>query len=229
MKVGWLDTSIRPFYKTHNQQPLSLNFMLDQDNIAKWVTDLNAKSVADVKKTQFIEAARRVWPRNVAYARREMTNQHIDAIDASTVAAEIWEAALRSVWKTFCTDENNEIHIRNLSSYLTGAFQHRFNRYLRQARYREAMLELLPTEKLIVLQTPDDSSQGSVARIHHKIQLEQVYAMLDNNIRWVLVARCHGFAWQEIAKALNTDKQNLIMRVQYAIRKIREKCQITAS
>ena len=196
--------------------------MFNQDQITTWIIDSSEKPVTELKKTQFVEAARRAWLRNLIHAQREVAHERFNAADPSSLAVEIWETVLRSVWKTFCS-EKSEIHIRNLTGYMIGAFQHRLSRYLKRTRCHNAVLEFFPTEKLLVLQTSDETSYGSMAKIHHKIQLEQVYAMLENDIRWAVVARTHGFTWQEVAKALGTDKQNLMMRVQYAIRKIRHK------
>jgi DNA-directed RNA polymerase specialized sigma24 family protein len=58
--------------------------------------------------------------------------------------------------------------------------------------------------------------------MQHSIQMEKVYASLDDNIRRVLIARIYGFSWGEIAQHFQIEEQNLVMRVRYAIRKIRE-------
>jgi len=62
-----------------------------------WILSGSADSSAG--KQELLDCARRGWPRALAYARRQVPT-HVPADERDSLAAEVWEAVLRSVSKT---------------------------------------------------------------------------------------------------------------------------------
>ena len=67
-------------------------FMLDQDQIAKWIIGLAADDRSDARTAEFLEATRLGWPRVLAHARRELSGRQLNATEISSLALEIWES-----------------------------------------------------------------------------------------------------------------------------------------
>jgi DNA-directed RNA polymerase specialized sigma24 family protein len=194
--------------------------MVEQDQLAKWIVGSAAEEPANESTAKFVAAAESAWPRVLAQTRGELRNQRLSKAEIESLALEIWELVLRSVWKIWRRRENA---IKDPENYLTAAFRHRLNRRLKLKRRRDSVLEFLPPEELIQVSSPDVSEVDSEVQIHRGIQLEQIYAMMDERTRKAFIARVYGFKWAEIAKTFEIQEQNLIMRVQYAVRKIRGK------
>jgi len=195
--------------------------VLEQDQLAQWVVGPLTENTNE-KGKELVEASRRAWPRVLAHTRRELSHRELIGPEITSLALEIWEAVLRSVWRTL-QRSHRAAGIRDLENYLIGAFHHRLNRRLQRMRCRDAVLEFLPPEKLVEIPSPETVDEQQAVRTHRRIQLDQVYAMMDENIRKAMIARAYGFSWSEIAKTFQIEEQNLIMRVQYALRKVREK------
>jgi DNA-directed RNA polymerase specialized sigma24 family protein len=194
--------------------------MLEQDQLANWIVGLASGDAADEKAEAFIRASQQAWPRVLAHTRRELSNQRLSTAEIVSLALEVWEVVLQSIWKTLGR-ANGVSEIRDLENYLIGTFHHRLNRELEKVRLRGAILEFLAPEKLAELTGQGCTDTDYSARIDKEIQLKQVYAMMDDCVRRAMVARAYGFSWSEIATTLQVGEHNLIMRVQYAIRKIR--------
>jgi len=197
--------------------------MLDHAVVTKWAVGLAVLKEADIQSERFFSAAQLAWPRVLACTRRSVSNRQLSAAEVTSLTLEIWETALRSVWKTLQEIPDGEAKIENLSSYLIGAFHHRLNQHLRKDKHREAVLEFVPPEELSELEKPATPEDDSEVRMYRKIQLMEVFTAMDELVRRALIARTHGFSWREIAHQMDIDEQNLIMRVQYAIRKMRNK------
>jgi DNA-directed RNA polymerase specialized sigma24 family protein len=69
---------------------------------------------------------------------------------------------------------------------------------------------------------PSSNPVNHGTRIQQRIQLTQAYEMMDDCVKKAVIARLYGYSWSEIAKMSQLKEQNLVMRVQYAFRKIRE-------
>jgi DNA-directed RNA polymerase specialized sigma24 family protein len=197
--------------------------MVDQEVVAKWVVNLAVLQNAEVQSERFTEAAQLAWPRVLVCTRRSVSNRQISSSEALSLALEIWEVTLRSVWNTLQQDPDGEARIENLTSYLIGAFHHRLNQHLKRDKQRDAVLEFMPPEELMGLEQPGTAERACEFDLYRKIQLTELYTAMDENVRQALIARTHGFSWREIATEIKVDEQNLIMRVQYAIRKLRDK------
>lgn len=197
--------------------------MMEHDEVARWILGLAPEDKPDLRTATFLAGAAAVWPRVLSYSKREMSCQHLNRAEITSLAFEIWERVLRSVWKTFQADDDSAARIENLEHYLFGAFRHRLNRHLKQRRQYDSILDFRAPEDLEVLQLPGSVDDHAAIRLDTEIQLEQVYAIVGKDIRRAMIARIYGYSWAEIAGTMGTEEQNLIMRVQYAIRKFRSK------
>jgi DNA-directed RNA polymerase specialized sigma24 family protein len=197
--------------------------LFEQETLVRWIIGSSHENRADQATRTFVQAVQAVWPRLLAHARRELSTQRLSGPEIRSLVLEIWESVLRSVWKTLQKDLDEGVKVRNLENYLIGVFHHRFNRYLQRRRQRNAHLEFLPPEDLTDFSSTSLRKDNWEDQIQRSIQLEEVYAEVDAFTRTALLARAHGFSWSEIARTLQTEERNLIMRVQYAIRKVRDK------
>jgi DNA-directed RNA polymerase specialized sigma24 family protein len=195
--------------------------MLEQDQVTRWVVGLADGDQADERTSKFLVSSSLAWPRVLAHVRRELSHQGLNGDEVTSLALEIWEKTLRSVWMTWQLRPSWAARIDNLENYLIGAFHHRLNRHLKQKRRRDSIVEFRPPEELVAIKGEGNVDEDYAPRIHRGIQLEQAYATMNQNMRRALIARLYGFSWSEIAEKLQIGEQNLIMRVQYAIRKAR--------
>ena len=163
-------------------------------------------------------AARRLWPRVQAHARKELTNKTSD--DTMVLATDVWEAVLRSVAKTMRRSNGKGRPILNLEAYLFGAFHHRFNRALRQERRRREMVEYLPLGRdLERLRHAHDSK--AVSDLDRSIQVKQTIENMDEWTRTVWMARQAGYSWKEIAEYLRLTEPQAKLRFRYALGRLR--------
>jgi RNA polymerase sigma factor (sigma-70 family) len=197
--------------------------MLEQEQVARWIVGVAENGSVDEQTGKFLHSSSLAWPSVLAHVRHELSGQGLNGNEVTSLALEIWEETLRSVWKTWRERPSKASRIQNLENYLIGAFHHRLNRYLKRRRLRDSILEFLPPEELAELKSAKSANTDSSVRIHRRIQLEQAYGEMNETMRRAVVASMYGFSWSEIAKRFQIDEQNLIMRVQYAIRKIRQK------
>lgn len=207
----------------------STNFMVEQDQVAKWVIGQVDGQQSDEQTLKFLECASMAWPRVLAHVRRELASHGLTSDEVTSLALEVWENTLRSVWKTWRQRPESAGRIDNLQNYLIGAFHHRLNRDLKRKRLRDSILEFRSTEQLATLSGAANVDEDYANRIDRSIQLDQVYAEMNEDTKRAVIARVYGFSWTEIGEHLHIEEQNLMMRVQYAIRKIRDKFTRTSS
>src|SRR5262245_3238129 len=130
--------------------------MVEQDQLAKWIVGSAAEDPANESARRFVAASQAAWPRAMAQARRELRNQRLSRAEVESLALEIWEQVMRSVWKTWPHHENQ---IKAPENYLIAAFCHRLNRRLKQKRSSDAVLEFLPPEELVEVSSRDASDR----------------------------------------------------------------------
>jgi hypothetical protein len=75
---------------------------------------------------EVLAAARATWPRIMIHATREFERQGSN-LEAVALAANIWEAVLRSVAKAFHRKGEYASTIEDSRSYLLTAFHHKFH------------------------------------------------------------------------------------------------------
>lgn len=197
--------------------------MLKQDQVARWIMGLRDDSKADGRTLEFLECSSRAWPGALAHVRHELSKSALNGDEVDSLALEIWEQTLRSVWRTWQDRPNLANRIENLENYMIGAFHHRLNRRLKRQRLRDAVLEFRPLEELAQMKGAANVDEDFAPRIERGIQLQEAYTEMKEEIRLAMTAKIYGFSWRDIAKRFDIEEQNLIMRVQYAIRKVRGK------
>jgi len=194
--------------------------MIEQEQLAKCIIGHEAKDAPDEQVSEFLAAANLAWPRVVAHTRRELAHHGLSANELTSLTTEIWETTIRSIWKTLGRRAQGVYEIGDLQNYLIGTFHRRLNRHLKRKRLNENLLDFLPPDELGELPSSNNVDYG--IRIQQRIQLAQAYEMMDDCVKKAVIARLYGYSWAEIAKTSQLKEQNLIMRVQYAFRKIRE-------
>ncbi len=197
--------------------------MLEQDQVARWIVGLAPEDHADEPTCRFLEGSSLAWPHVLAHVRHKFTGEGLNPDEVKSLALEIWEETLRSVWKTCQQRPSWSGRIENLENYLIGAFHHRFNRHVKRKRRQDSLVEFRPPEELVEIEHAANIDRDFASRIDRGIQLEQAYAAMNPNMKRAVIASVYGFSWAEIAKRFETEEQNLIMRVQYALRKVRNK------
>src|SRR5262249_36012076 len=152
----------------------------------RWIIGLHDESSADERTLEFLESSSRAWSSALAHVRHELAGKGLNKDEIDSVALEIWEKTLRSVWRTWQQRPGAASRIENLEDYLMGAFHHRLNRQLKRQRLRDSVLEFRPIEELVQLKGAAD--KDFVSRVQRGIQLEEAYAEMKREIRLAVSA-----------------------------------------
>jgi len=166
-----------------------------------------------------IAAAQATWPRVVAHARREL--QHEGSIrESEALAADIWEAVLRSVCKALQRKGEYASSVGDMESYLVAAFYHRFHRFLKSEHKRRELFEPVPEGvNLELIESAQDTEW--VSELERKITVRQITDRMDGWTRKVWEARQYGYSWKEISTWLGVTEQQAKMKFQYGLEKTR--------
>ena len=89
---------------------------------------------------EVIAAARAAWPRAAAHAAREFGRDG-SSRESEALAADIWEAVLRSVSKALQRKGEFASSVGDFESYLLAAFHHRFHRFQKIEHARREMFQ----------------------------------------------------------------------------------------
>ena len=159
-------------------------------------------SVAD---NELILAAREVWPRVLAHAKKELNANRLGA-DSASMAAQVWERMLRSVSKTRQRNTDPRQPIADLQSYLFLAFVHRFNRAVQQEQKHAERIELVSSSvDLERIESAQDV--GWVEELERAIAIREIaqpHGWLDKE---GLAGETIGYSWKEIASWLGVSEQ----------------------
>lgn len=166
-----------------------------------------------------IAAARATWPRVVAHVAREL--QHEGSIrESEALAADIWEAVLRSVCKALQRKAEYASSIGDLESYLVAAFHHRFHRFLKTEQKRRGLFEPVPEGlDLELIESAQDTEW--VAELERTITVKQILSRMDGWTRKVWQARQYGYSWREISVWSGVSEQAAKKRFEYGLEKTR--------
>jgi DNA-directed RNA polymerase specialized sigma24 family protein len=168
---------------------------------------------------EVLAAARATWPRIVIHATREFNRQGSDR-EAVALAADIWEAVLRSVAKAFQRKGEYASSIEDLESYLHTAFDHRFHRFLKtEQERREVFQPVSGSLNLDLLETTKNAEW--VSELERKIAIRQVTDRMDGWSKKVWQARQYGYSWKEISTWLGITEHQAKMKFQYGLEKTR--------
>jgi DNA-directed RNA polymerase specialized sigma24 family protein len=192
------------------------------DPYGEWVLQ-KVQQVTGGNKAQIPEevlaAARATWHRIVIQATREFERQGSNR-EAVALAADIWEAVLRSVAKALLRKAEYASSIEDLESYLLTAFRHRFHRFLKAEQERQEVFQPVSGPvNLDLLETTQNADW--VSQLERKISVTQVTDRMDGWTKEVWQARQYGYSWKEISTWLGITEHQAKMKFQYGVEKTR--------
>ena len=168
---------------------------------------------------EVLAAARGAWPRVVIHATRELERES-SSREAEALAADIWEAVLRSVSKALQRKGVYTSSIGDLESYLLAAFHHRFHRFLKaEHERREIFQSASGTLDLDLLETGRETEW--VSELERKITVRQITDRMDDWTKKVWQARQYGYSWKEISTWLGITEHQAKMKSQYGVERTR--------
>jgi DNA-directed RNA polymerase specialized sigma24 family protein len=169
---------------------------------------------------QLVSAARGVWPRVLAHAKREFRKGVLGS-DSASLVAQVWERVLRSVFKTRQRNPDHRPPISDLESYLFGAFVHRFNRALLGEQKRMETIELVSSSMdLERIEGAQDARW--VEELERAITIRQITNRMDGWTKKVWQARQYGYSWKEISVWAGLSEQTAKKRFEYGLEKTRQ-------
>ena len=168
---------------------------------------------------EVLAAARATWPRIVIHATREFERQGSN-LEAVALAADIWEAVLRSVAKAFHRKGEYASTIEDFESYLLTAFHHRFHRFLKTEQERREIFQSVSGPLNLDLLEAAQHTEW-VLEVERKIALRQITDRMDGWTKKVWQARQYGYSWKEISTWLGITEHQAKMKFQYGVEKTR--------
>jgi DNA-directed RNA polymerase specialized sigma24 family protein len=168
---------------------------------------------------EVLAAARATWPRIVIHATREFERQG-STREAVALAADIWEAVLRSVAKAFQRKGEYASSIGDLESYLLTAFHHRFHRWLKMEQERREIFQSASGPINLDLLEADQNAEW-ISELELKIAVRQITDRMDGWTKKVWQARQYGYSWKEISTWLGITEHQAKMKFQYGLEKTR--------
>jgi hypothetical protein len=143
---------------------------------------------------EVLAAARATWPRILIHATREFERQGSN-LEAVALAADIWEAVLRSVARAFQRKREYASTIEDFESYLLIAFHHRLHRFLKtEQERREIFQSVSGALDLDLFETTQNADW--VSELERKIAIRQVTDRMDRWTKKVWQARQYGYSWR---------------------------------
>jgi hypothetical protein len=153
----------------------------------------------------------------VIHATRERQGSNLEAV---ALAADIWEAVLRSVAKAFHRKREYASTIEDFESYLLIAFHHRFHRFLKTEQERREIFQSVSGPlNLDLLETAQEDEW--VSALERKIAVRQITDRMDAWTRKVWQARQYGYSWRDISTWLGITEHQAKMKFQYGLEKTR--------
>ena len=181
---------------------------------AIWIIAGREKQPDKVEKN-LKAAAMRVWPRAEAYARRELYGSAL--AEETSVISGAWEDALQSVQRSLRRRLRLR-PVRNLDSYIFGAFAHR----LKQVLSKERVIEFVPSnQELAELKGSQDWDW--VTNFENLLELKKMVSQTDDWTKEVLFRRSFGHSWARIAQDFGITEHQAKMRFSDRLKKVREK------
>jgi len=169
---------------------------------------------------EVLTAARAAWPCVVVHAARELEREG-SRRESEALAADIWEAVLRSVSKALQRKGEYRSSVGNFESYLLAAFRHRFHRFLKAEHDRREVFQSVPEGlDLVVVERAQDG--GWAEELEQAITVRQIADRMDEWTRKVWQARQYGYSWKEIALRLGVSESQAKMKFQYRLEKTRQ-------
>ena len=179
-----------------------------------WILD-RGEAVPDDRDMRLRAAAVRVWPNVETFAKRELSGSSLAG--ETSLVWDIWEQTLQSLSNTLRSRLRLRL-IRDLDSYLFGAFAHRLREVLR----KERTIEFIPSNRELeeLKQTQDWSW---VAAFENSLQLKAVLDDMDDRMKEVLYRWAFDEPWDEISEDMGVTTNALKKRFAYHLKKIRSR------
>ena len=179
-----------------------------------WILD-RGEAVPDDHDMRLRAAAVRVWPKVEAFAKRELSGSSLAG--ETSLIWDIWEQTLLPLSNSLRSRLRLRL-IRDLDSYLFGAFAHRLREVLR----KERTLEFVPSNSELeeLKQTQD---WPWVAAFENSLQLKAVVDDMDERMREVLCRWAFDEPWNVISKDTGLTTNALKKRLAYHLKKIRSR------
>jgi hypothetical protein len=168
---------------------------------------------------EVIAAARVAWPRALAHAAREFGRDG-SSRECQALAADIWEAVLRSVSRALQRKGGFASSVADFESYLLAAFHHRFHRFQKIEHARREMFQSV-SESLDLGLIEGALDTKWVSELERAITIRQITSRMDGWTRKVWRARQLGYTWKEISSWLGVTEQQAKMKFQYGLEKTR--------
>ena len=169
-----------------------------------WQRDESGASI----EADLVEAARRIWTRVLAYARRQQQD--------SARAADIFEAVLFSLSRARMTNGKLCRPIRNLDNYLYLAFVRRLNREMDKEPHIETVGSLHDLEARSGVQTP-----AALLLVDNNLLIEELMGYMDERTRRMYSLRHMGYSWNEIAPVFKNTANIAQVLFNQGVKKVR--------
>ena len=179
-----------------------------------WILD-RGEAVPDDHDMRLRAAAVRVWPNVEAFAKRELSGSSLAG--ETSLVWDIWEQTLQSLSHTLRRRLRLRL-IRDLDSYIFGAFAHRLREVLR----KERTIEFVPSDnELAELKQTQDWSW--VAAFENTLELKRAVDEMDDFTKEVLHRWAFDEPWNVISKDMGVTTNALKKRFAYYLKKIRSR------
>jgi DNA-directed RNA polymerase specialized sigma24 family protein len=179
-----------------------------------WILD-RGEAAPDDCDLRLRAAAVRVWPKVEAFARRELSDSSLAG--ETSLVWDVWEQTLQSLSNTLRKRLRLKL-IRDLDSYVFGAFAHRLREVLRKERTIEFVAS---NSELAELKQTQDWSW--VAAFENSLELKAVVDEMDDWMKEVLYRRALDEPWDEISEDMGVTTNALKKRFFYHLKKIRNR------
>jgi DNA-directed RNA polymerase specialized sigma24 family protein len=220
--LTWKTTEWQALYATPFVGPYDEEPMERPDPYGEWVLQKVQQETGGNQAPipeEVLAAARATWPRIVIHATREFERQGSN-LEAVALAADIWEAVLRSVAKAFHRKREYASTIEDFESYLLTAFHHRFHRFLKTEQERRDIFQSVSgTLDLDLLGAAQDAEW--VLALERNIAVRQITDRMDDWTKKVWQARQYGYSWKEISTWLGITEHQAKMKFQYGVERTR--------
>ncbi|MBZ5700442.1 MAG: hypothetical protein LAN84_01195 [Acidobacteriia bacterium] len=169
---------------------------------------------------EVLTAARAAWPRVVAHAAHELKQEGSNR-ESEALAADIWEAVLRSVARALQRKGEYASSIEDFESYLLAAFHHRFHRFLKTEHERRELFQSA-SEGLDLDLVESAQDAGWAEELEEAITIREITDRMDAWTKKVWQARQYGYSWKEIALWQGVSEPQAKMKFQYGLEKTRQ-------
>src|SRR5579862_5160127 len=98
--------------------------MFDPYQFVRWIMGLKDGVEPEGRDKEFLGNASSTWPCALAQVRQEVAGQGLNGSEIHSLAVEVWEKTLRSLWKTWCHKPDYVAQIKDPFNYMIGSYHH---------------------------------------------------------------------------------------------------------